>query len=227
MRSSYSPSPSSSSRRQSRSPSPRAQKYSSNVNFSSKKNRSFSKTKPNDSNIFHKIITLLIFVFILIYICIVPFLLSSPTRFCHDQLTSYCKSCPNGAKCTDDDFTCKDESQVKFIELCHSPGNFFKDQNLSLLYQYQSLLYNFVEDNKGQATVDDAIKANLHLDNEPPVNLSIDDVEIIWTYDGHYYISDNGVLRFHPTPIFKTLIFTILFLILFGLLYFIDKNFFA
>lgn len=218
MRNSYSPSPTS-SRKQSRSPTPRVSNYSPKSKHSPKKSSSFSEKSHNFS--LHNLATAIIFFLIIVYISVISSLLNPPANFCNDKRKSFCRECPTGANCSDNNFTCIDESKVKFFEICHAPGNFFKTEDLSLLYHYQTLLYDFVEEHKGQATVNQAVN---HFGNE---NLSINDIEIIWTYDRHYYIDDNGVLRFHSSPMFSVTLFTILFLFLFAIVYYIDKKYLA
>lgn len=225
---SYSPSPYS-SQRHSRSSTPKQSHHHtrSKTSTTNTKPINTSSFELNFNKLFHNVVTALIFFFVIVYIWIVSMALNPPSQYCTTKYSSFCKQCPHGANCTVNNFTCLDESQVKFFEICHLPGNFFKEENLSLLYKYQSLLYNFVENHKGHATVKQAIEANLHLENEPSVNLSANDIEIIWTYDKHYYIDDNGFLLFRPSTTFLVTLFSIFYFILFFLFYIIAKHFLA
>lgn len=212
---SYSPSPYS-SQRHSRSPTPRHPIYPSRPKSPAPKSSNYSKSKPNLNQTIHNIITAIIFFLIILLIYLISSTLSPPSHFC-----------PNGATCSSNNFTCNDQSQVKFYGICHKPGNFFKTEDLSLLFKYQCLLYDFVESQKGQATVSNAVEANLHLKDNASTQLDANDIEIIWTYDQHYFIDDDNVLRFHPSPMIFITLYSIVIITLIAILYYANYKFFS
>ncbi|OHT06922.1 hypothetical protein TRFO_24970 [Tritrichomonas foetus] len=164
-----------------------------------------------------QIIYALVFLYY-IYIIVVSSFFSG---FCESDQNcwKFCVDCPQGAICTKKDFACKDEQSQKFFRICHAPGNMVKSEDLKILHEYQTKIYKFA---KGKTvTVSDVVE---HFRNNTDDSYDFDenDVEIIWTYDRHYYINDQGVLSYHLPQWF---IFIVLNLLVYFSLKLLDHYF--
>ena len=149
----------------------------------------FRSNRAQRSNAWNPNIFRIAYLIALISIFIIYLPPDQNSKFCpkNQSVSIGCVPCPENGKCIDGNLECLYENETKFFRICHKPGKIVTEENLSLLYEYQKQIYQ-IADSK-MTTVQDI------LDNES-FQFNQDDIEIIWTYDYHYYIGQNGALSF-------------------------------